>query len=227
MEFKKCSLVGVFLITAIALGAFPAAAEVTLSNFAEPDLCSGSYCWGTTNSAWGAQQFSTGENGWTINRIDVLVNPIGDPALRIAVYSDENGQPGTQIGNLLTFSGSVELGTFDRHSYISDGSIFLGPGALYWFVFGATGGGNGNPQYQQTDDSLDSSGPWSITGNEASTSNSGASWNTYTDSEVTKFEIDATYAGSAVPTSSTYGIGVFLILTLSAAILMIRRESGA
>ena len=179
-------------------------ATVVLSNFSQPDVCAGIFCFGATDTSWFGQQFTTDNKTYSVTSIDTLVNLRGSNMLLIAIYGDAAGSPGSQIGTALTFDSMTELGTYDRQHYLSDGTITLLPTTDYWFVFGSSGGGN--PNYQATPN-LMNTGPFIINNTQAISFNSGSNWTVISPDDSVKFEIAAT----AIPEPGTlalFGLGL-------------------
>ena len=197
----------------VVAGSATGHAAIVFSNITEPLV--GDLDVTTTNTSWGAESFATGANAYTVDSIDVLVKLIGSTSQLIAIYSDAAGEPGAQVGDLLTFAS--DLGS-ERRSYESNGSITLAPFTDYWLVVGSTGGGS--PRYRIAR-SLNSVGPYTLNDLRASTDDSGSTWDASQSVEPLVFEIDATLV--AVPGPSALSLLGLAVAMLAAATWRRRR----
>jgi len=201
---KSIAKILTLAVVLLGVGSLPVHATIVLSNLSQPDLCAGNNCVNIPDSDLAGQSFTTDASSYVLNSIDVLVFTFGGVADFVAIYSDVAGQPNVQVGTLPTFSGSVELGTYDRHTFTSDGSIILAPLTDYWLVVGST---SNFTQNFQLSTNLVSSGPFTLNNMQGFSSDLGASWSIFTNGEPVKFELDATaQVSQPVPEPGTFGL---------------------
>jgi hypothetical protein len=81
-----------------------------------------------------AQPFQTGaaSTGYELNSIQLLMGPTDTPVggFYLSLYSDNNGSPGNNLGNL---SGSDNPASSGVYTYTATG-IILSPATAYWIV---------------------------------------------------------------------------------------------